>query len=569
LSQGLRFLGNQTSEKIFLPVGKHLLKWVLLKERTMASTFYVPRKPTPLPRCYWVVEDLLLAGAYPGKPDPIDHRKRLKGLVGAGMRTFISLMEPHEKNNDGTAFVPYICDLESIAKDAGTTVDCKNYPIVDRSITTIESMRNILDAIDESIHNKRPVYVHCYGGIGRTGTVICCWLLRHRHATSADVLHLLNLLRQADQERSWRTAPENDQQIQFALAWPRHDRSKNHRPPVAPPATGSDWFTKLVGFSERSGDEVRTHLRIDGDELIADPVGKAYTVGKLETPSLSELRSSASSLPAKPGKLRVSQIVGDVQDLHKNTQNAGALFQVASQFNLLEMVSPSRTPEHGVGIYQNDRTQGPACAIACGAGTIYRNYFVDLGTQIGQTKDRQINCLEDLGLELGNQQNRLWQMQNGYALATESGLRQVAKKLSEMTPAQRESLMGKLRIGVQWDTQVTLAGCSHLVTQAYCSALPVAYSPHSPDLWEPFARLILEAAYESTFLASLINASQTKNRTVYLTSLGGGAFGNASNWIYDAMRRSIQLFSDRDLDVKLVSYGASNPSTQRFIASLG
>jgi len=37
-----------------------------------------------------------------------------------------------------------------------------------------------------------------------------------------------------------------------------------------------------------------------------------------------------------------------------------APFQVASQFNLLEMTGPSVTPEHGVARYAHDPTQGPA-----------------------------------------------------------------------------------------------------------------------------------------------------------------------------------------------------------------
>ena len=55
-----------------------------------------------------------------------------------------------------------------------------------------------------------------------------------------------------------------------------------------------------------------------------------------------------------------------------------------------------------------------------------------------------------------------------------------------------------LRIGIQWNTQVTLNDSKHLVTQAYCSALPVAYSHHPSTLWAEFARLVLEAAYEVT-----------------------------------------------------------------------
>ncbi len=61
--------------------------------------------------------------------------------------------------------------------------------------------------------------------------------------------------------------------------------------------------------------------------------------------------------------------------MHGRPEYSGALFQVASQFNLLKMIGPSVTPEDGVTRYESDRTQGPACAIAAGAATIYGNYF--------------------------------------------------------------------------------------------------------------------------------------------------------------------------------------------------
>jgi hypothetical protein len=96
-------------------------------------------------------------------------------------------------------------------------------------------------------------------------------------------------------------------------------------------------------------------------------------------------------------------MTSDVQALHADVSNAGSLFQVASQFNLLEMVLPSTTPELGVGIYENDHTQGPACAIAAaGAGTISRNYFAAANGQLGQSEVNQIDCLADLGQVSGN-----------------------------------------------------------------------------------------------------------------------------------------------------------------------
>ena len=79
-------------------------------------------------------------------------------------------------------------------------------------------------------------------------------------------------------------------------------------------------------------------------------------------------------------------MVGNIQSFHQDPSNSGALFQAASQFNLLEMVGPQISPEKGIGIYELDYTQGPACAIACGAGTIYRNYFVPVNRKITKFK---------------------------------------------------------------------------------------------------------------------------------------------------------------------------------------
>ena len=136
-----------------------------------------------------------------------------------------------------------------------------------------------------------------------------------------------------------------------------------------------NWFEGLTGFREISLHQVRENLLLEDDRLTSRINGANFSCGKLETPSLGELRDRVQSGEFKKGKLTVREVVGDVQDLHTELSNARALFQVASQFNLLEMVSPNITPEAGVGIYENDRTQGPACAVAAGAGTIYQNYF--------------------------------------------------------------------------------------------------------------------------------------------------------------------------------------------------
>jgi hypothetical protein len=136
-----------------------------------------------------------------------------------------------------------------------------------------------------------------------------------------------------------------------------------------------DWFESLAGFPERGHADTRAKLRVEGNRLLSLINAKSYDIGELELVLLHTLRKRSRSAEARPGRLKLSVVTGDVRQMHRRRENAGALFQVASQFNLLEMVSPSVTPEDGVTRYQHDPTQGPACAIAAGAATIYPNYF--------------------------------------------------------------------------------------------------------------------------------------------------------------------------------------------------
>ena len=316
------------------------------------------------------------------------------------------------------------------------------------------------------------------------------------------------------------------------------------------------WFERLTGFPEESPQQVREHIRVDGNVLKSHINGKILVCGQLETPTLAELRERVQASGYKRGKIAVRQVVANVQDLHTNASNAGALFQVASQFNLLEMTSPNVTPEKGVGIYEGDPTQGPACAIAAGAGTIYRNYFAIVNGQTGQSASNQIDCLADLGAALGKSGSHLWEMRNGYALASQSGLVEITQRLEAASESELDGLRQLLRIGIQWNTQVTLHDCKHTVSQAYCSALPVAYSRHAPHLWAAFARLILDAAYEATICTAVLNAVQNGDKRLFLTLVGGGAYGNDDEWIAGGIRRALKLYKDVELDIAFVSRGA-------------
>jgi hypothetical protein len=319
------------------------------------------------------------------------------------------------------------------------------------------------------------------------------------------------------------------------------------------------WFRDLFGFAEESPAQVRHHLVLDGSKLRSLVNDKSYECGKLDIPTLQELRAAVEQeANTRDGCISFSEVMGDAQDLHLDQNNNRALFQVASQFNLLEMASPDVSPDDGVDIYEWDKTQGPACAIAAGAGTIFRNYYAPVGQQIGQSTAAQIDCLSDLGFALGNDNERLWRVINGYALASTSGLAEISNSLNRMNEAELDYIRSQLRVGIMWGTEVTLKNSSNRVSQTFCSAVPVSYSKEPASAWEPFARLILEATYEATLCAAVLNQTRYGSKTLFLTMVGGGVFGNQTDWIVDAIDRALDLYKNYDLDVRMVSYMNSN-----------
>lgn len=316
----------------------------------------------------------------------------------------------------------------------------------------------------------------------------------------------------------------------------------------------SNWFERLTGFREDGYRSTQNRLRVEGDELVSTVNGRRYGIGELTLPTLAELRARVTVARGQPNS--VDTVVGDARRLHADPEFAGALFQVASQFNLLEMICEEVTPEDGVTGYAFDGTQGPACAMAAGAATIYRNYLVPLGDQVGQTRDRQLDALAGLGAALAHRTglpvDGLWRMRNGYALATREGLDAITAVLADASEDLRDELRGHLAIGVHRDVQVTDVDGDHRVSQAFCSALPVAYSELPSRDWEPFARLVLEATYEATLLVAAEQAGRGGSGTVLLTRVGGGAFGNDLGWIDDAIDRALERTAGAGLDVRLV-----------------
>jgi hypothetical protein len=197
----------------------------------------------------------------------------------------------------------------------------------------------------------------------------------------------------------------------------------------------TDWFQRLTGFAEAGYTSTQQRLAVEGEELVSQVNGKRYGIGQFSLPTLAELRARVN--PPREQRSSFTAVIGEARSMHSDPRLAGALFQAASQFNVLEMTSEHVTPEEGVTRYAWDGTQGPACAIAAGAATIYRNYLVPVGDGVGQTADRQIDALAGVGSELAQLTSRrvdeLWTMSNGYALCTADGLTAISGLLEDAT----------------------------------------------------------------------------------------------------------------------------------------
>src|SRR4051812_17065288 len=129
-------------------------------------------RSAPIPDSYWLIDGLLLAGEYPGAAGADDTRTKLRKFLDAGIRTFVDLTEQTE------SLTKYDQVLRELSAERGIETKHVRFGIRDVGLPRDKALMTlILDTIRAEIDAGRPVYVHCWGGVGRTGTVIGCWLV--------------------------------------------------------------------------------------------------------------------------------------------------------------------------------------------------------------------------------------------------------------------------------------------------------------------------------------------------------------------------------------------------------
>jgi len=166
----------------------------------------------PIAESYWVVPDHFLAGEYPGHFDGEHARQRLDALIGAHFDTIVDLTRANETT-------PYLRILQEECNYYGVEVQHHRFAIGDFGLPTPEFMESILNMIDNSLQAGRKIYLHCWGGIGRTGTTVGCYLVRHGMSGDDALRQLADWWRGVPKSRIHSQSPETSEQVEFIRAW--------------------------------------------------------------------------------------------------------------------------------------------------------------------------------------------------------------------------------------------------------------------------------------------------------------------------------------------------------------
>ncbi len=165
----------------------------------------------PYLNTYWVVHGRFLAGEHPTELDDDATITKLTALLDGGIRTFVDLTLPSEIKG-------YHHLLCTVADARRVEITFRRIPNPDRGVPSVSTLTSILDEIDCSASDQKPVFVHCFAGIGRTGTVVGCYLRRHRLAIKREVVAQIAKLR-SRMPCGRNPSPQTSEQVRMVENW--------------------------------------------------------------------------------------------------------------------------------------------------------------------------------------------------------------------------------------------------------------------------------------------------------------------------------------------------------------
>ncbi len=175
-------------------------------------------RPRPNDNTFWISERLL-AGEYPGHWDDTVARQRLQAYLDSGVTCFIDLTQEGE-------LVPYQ-DLLPDHGLAGRRIVYQRMAIRDLSVPrSPEFMAATLDKIDQAMDAGHTVYIHCWGGVGRTGTVVGCHLVRHGMGGDQALAEIARHWQTVEKRTRHARSPETPEQMAYVRLWAGYDRPR-------------------------------------------------------------------------------------------------------------------------------------------------------------------------------------------------------------------------------------------------------------------------------------------------------------------------------------------------------
>lgn len=151
-------------------------------------------------RFHWVVPKKLAGMSLPGRVALLE--EDLAEAHGYGIRAIATLTEDP-------------LDDRIVSKSG---IENRHWPVVDFDVPTLDQAADFCRWVDEQLAASRPVAVHCFAGLGRTGTMIACWLVREKGSTTEGVLRAIRRIEPGFVQTA--------QQEAFVAVWESHVRRK-------------------------------------------------------------------------------------------------------------------------------------------------------------------------------------------------------------------------------------------------------------------------------------------------------------------------------------------------------
>jgi protein-tyrosine phosphatase len=164
----------------------------------------------PTSENYWVIKNILMAGSYPLQNTKSNNRIRAS-VLKQKFDVFINLMQEDEKDHDGD----YFKDYKSFINYDATII---RMPIKDMDIPTPFQTMKLIKTIDRFINDNKKIYLHCWGGLGRTGTIVGCYLIEKKLANKSNVFSKINELK-ANSSLAKFNSPQTEEQKAFIINW--------------------------------------------------------------------------------------------------------------------------------------------------------------------------------------------------------------------------------------------------------------------------------------------------------------------------------------------------------------